>query len=555
MTKRKVITNPTVKVGDMIYSKFDIKADNGSKKSLWFKGHVVAIISQDDSNVVADVDFRPDDTGIERVYLDKSKFGITGVGVWSFEEPVSYKRQKRSGLGGELVVDQTTRDIDYDEIIEQVSVRMGQRVQELLEGSEMFEKLLETRVRQICQEMIDTVGGSGESGDFILGDMTVKAVQRFNALQNWEKERYLGKAMTGVVNTLVKGGKTMCANYKNLVYVCGSKLLNSTEVICPTYASQPACEVHVSRFGLLDVRKRAAKDVKDLLLPMSMCCKCVSVHGQKDMFMSFGKKRECCGVCKVHRFQTNHNSEDDKIPVCTECEKAGKGEGFFKRALDLLPKVFRGHKLSVQHSVPVNIEDNGRNRYIDFTVTGTFKSTRFLIIIEMDQNQHRDYNQKDERKKMAEQVSFMMKSGNYDKIMIVRFNQNKEWVENKETVNYFKTRARAVILRSWLVWYLINIESVRTTMILYLWYDDDRRREYFEQSYPGFGLTACAPKNVESDWMHCAEPSEALLEEYAPINNRRVEVESVFKFWRKEHEQADDAVPASIAALMHSAKK
>lgn len=541
MSKRTATAVPVLQKDSVVYVKFDL-SEGRKKWSVWYKGTVVNVIRSDDCNICANIDF-PDDNGVEEITLDKSKYGCSGT--WSVEEPVSFKKQKV--VGNEKVC-----DIDYDQIIEKVAERIMAEKKNLLEVSEdKIQKLLETVVEKFLKEK--------PSESFIHGDITSKVIQLYNSLPKHEIAMYQGNSMmSGVVDKIKKAkGKVMCAYYKNLQNVCASKeqIAQGDKMY---YVSKEAVSVHLARFSDDKIRTTHSDRVYDTIKHLSLCAKCVSRHCTSNLFMDFGKRKEVCCICKIKRLSKQQNSADNQIPVCTECTGANNPvqdkECYFKNCLQLLPKIFHDHNMTVENTKTVTIDKSGRSRFIDFVIQGKFKNNRFLIILEMDQNEHLDYNQSDERKKMAEQVAFMMKDNSYDKLFIVRFNNNAAWSENKQPMNYYNTTERALILRSWVIWFLLNLDVVRTTTILYLWYSDHRKRDLFEPSFEGFGMTNHAPKNpLHADWYYCAEPSEVMYEWYDNINNRRVDFIDVFRFWKKEHEK--DAIPTSIQAIMASTSK
>lgn len=544
MSKRKQ-TNVSSDIhnDDIVYVKYELKEDkNGKKKkwSVWYKGKILRILSQNDVIVNAEIEYEDDTTEI--MDLKKSEYGT----IWTKNEPASYKKQKKDS-DGDLVM-----EVDYDYIINEVIKRLN--TDKVLETSEdKIKKVLETSIEKYIGDL------KKDSEGFLHGDITNKVIQLFDKLPAHEKAKYQGEyMMSGIVDKWNKDkGKVMCAYYKNLQYKCASLNPKIKDGVMKYVSNEARC-VHLARFADYKLRSVHADKVYDSIKQNTLCSQCVSKHCTNDMFMDYGRKKEVCCMCKVKRISLQQNNADNSIPVCTYCTGTNNPsqdkEHYVKCCLEVLPKIFNEHYISVKNTVTVNVDSNGRNRYIDFVISGHHKNTKFLIIVEMDQNEHKDYDAKDERKKLAEQTAFMMRDNACDRVFIIRFNPNSDWTENGNSMNYYNTTERAVILRSWIIWYIMNLDSVRSTLILYLWYSDNRKNQLFEHTWDGFMMTNHAPRNPEtSNWAYCAEPSEAIYHCYDNINNRRIDVNTIVKYWKKDDEK--DQIPTSIQSLMEAGKK
>ena len=527
--KRKKSTAPAIRQGETVYCKYNLADEDGSTQlgSMWYKGTIIKVVKQNHKMAVGMVEY-------EDKEICEFEFNfIENPAIWRFDEPASYKKQKNS----------EPSNIDYDLIIDKVCKRLASEIKkDKGEIEKMIDERIGTHLKKIRVEM---------PIEFLHGDMPDSVRDKFDAVAVEEKNKYQGTSLAGVVNTKTDKGKTMCAYYKNLHFPCASKKFDTKTGF---YMSNSATKVHLARFGEQSLRNLPAEAVFNSIKNKSLCPSCVSKYCEGDYFMNYVKKKENCAICKCHRPSTNHDDSDDKIPICNGCVGANdpnaNNEKFYMAGLTLLPKIFSKYDLKLQRSTCVTAFNNTQ-RSIDFTMNGKIGTSRFVILIEMDQDQHKKYDAKEERKKTAEQSAFMMKENGYDKIFVIRFNPNIGWRENSddERVARFNYKERMLVLRSWIIWYIVNYASVRDCLIMYLWYDCDRKKDLYEHGFDGFGMAYNAPMMPASaNWIYCADPSERLSSVFDNVNHRRVEVERVFKYWKLEDQV--EKFPTSIQVAM-----
>lgn len=524
--KRK--SSAVVREGETVYCKFDLTDDETNKVvPKWYKGVVTKIITQNDKEAECMIEFEDGEIyNFMITYSEKSQ-------IWDNVPPLSYKKQKQ------IMQDV---EIDYDFIVNAVYKRIEAN---LKKSDDELVKLIDKRINKHLKKIRVEM-----PLDFIHGDMPDLVRDLFDTVAKEEKLKYQGTSLAGVVNCKGKG-KTMCAYYKNLRYPCASKFF---DVNTRFYASKDATKVHLSRFGETSLRNTSAELVFDRVKNKALCPSCVNKYCEADSFINFVKRKENCAICKCKRPSTNHEISDDKIPICNECvganDPTANNEKFYMSGLNLLTKIFARHELRLQRSTCVTAFNNS-NRTIDFTINGKIGTSRFVIVIEMDQDQHKGYDPKDERKKTAEECAFMMRENGYDKLLVIRFNPNVGWKENgsDDRVAYYNSKERLLVLRSWIIWYLMNYETVRDCMIMYLWYDCNKKKDLFEPGFDGFGMAYNAPAMpAGANWIYTAEPTEVMCDAFANINNRRVDVDNLFKYWKTETQI--ERFPKSIQVLM-----
>lgn len=508
---------PEVKVGDVVYIKYDVPTDKGSVK-VWYKGRLIKVITSDHAHAYCKFEFITEDKKekeFEKVHLDFSNFGST----WRFTKPLGYKRSH-----DEIDMDDVVYDL-YDEV-----KRM------FAEERLALEKLFTEKLKNIKVN---------EKSRFVQGDFTQEAVDLFNELDRDKQQKFYAGGMTAVVNSDAK--KTMCAYYKCLVphLKCASRKEENSK-----WVSNPASKVDLCRFGELGLRDMECADVNKIIKTKSLCAACVSKHCKPKQFMEYDKATSCCIICKVCRVSNSNEKGSKNLPVCTKCSKRDNADGYealFKKGISVLTKVFAQYEMHIEQNTVVKYE--GKTYRIDLLIKGTCEGMRFAIIIELDQNQHKGMCHRAERKKMCEQTAYLLKNDGVDKVFMIRANHNVGWREKggDALVNYYDSKEKVLIMRSWICWYLVHFKGVRNCVILYLWYDYDKREKLLGHKFDGFGMCNGAPQ--ANNWKYCVDPSE-MKANFDGVNNRRVALNEVFKCWELEHQNKENMYPTGIKKLL-----
>lgn len=286
------------------------------------------------------------------------------------------------------------------------------------------------------------------------------------------------------------------------------------------YVSGDATYMHLAHFGTKRIRELQFSQVYSNCKAYAFCAKCRDHYGNTSHFMNIWDRTNICGICKVSRCSRVVNASNSGIPHCGECSIFGDitkkmREKMLQVTLEVLVKIFPGLELETQMNLPVRTR-SGNNRFIDYIMTGMWNGRKFVIIIEQDESQHIGYSRQDDRKKMIDQVLEMIgdKKDPNTPILTIRFNPNGPWniANNNGTytvVNKFDTLERLVILRQWIVWFLLNLDQMRSMQTWYFWYNASIKTSLFDHRYEGFAMINGGPKPKKVDWEWCPEPNEA----------------------------------------------
>ena len=198
------------------------------------------------------------------------------------------------------------------------------------------------------------------------------------------------------------------------------------------------------------------------------------------------------------------------------------------------------------HTVTV---EGGTHRHIDYFIRGEFKGHYFIILIEKDENQHESYVVNDEKAKTIGQTNAMMQGMPFGRhpchVLVIRYNPNGDWIDydNGPTTgptaipvrkSHFNTIHRLIILRQWIIWYLMNVTNVRELCLWYMWYNAPRKSKLYGSNFDGFAMLyspPAPPSNV--DWAWCADPNEALKLYFKPMHESAMNVDEALNYrWR-----------------------
>ena len=285
---------------------------------------------------------------------------------------------------------------------------------------------------------------------------------------------------------------------------------------------------------------------KTAIYDHALCSPCSTKHK-----CTYSIKKPVCALC----LESQGNHERDEFMLCSTCENnvIAKGintEKVLIPVLNLLPKIFYDLK-----DFNLSIKTKTSNMYeIDCLISFTLKNYRCHVIIEKDEKQHASYEWQAEIKKLADQTRFVIGGNSLPantKIFVIRYNPNSKYnaderVTKEEIKNEYERVSkqyspvdRLIILRQWLVWYVQNIESVRSCIVAYMWYDKMRKNLLFANGWEGFGMVYHRPAapSPTSDWKYALVPNEVMDKPYRRIVESSHDPALEFR-WLKVHEQS-----------------
>ena len=476
----------------------DIDAITGEKKREWFDGVVMDDVKKKDKALHIAIKYDDGEEKIEK--LNPVNYGIT------------FK------LLRECEMDDEDTDIDYWGLLDEIKKRT---------------KLLQETVDDLKKEVEKLKSNKNTSLDEGLDP------DRFARLSDVEKKKYHNNTgMTGVIkphnfedNT---SSYTMCCFYKNLDKPCVGKTLvrfknGKNEKVEEKYQSPKAEYIPKSILAKSTFRKTCGRQARDIAKNYMMCRQCA-----KDVdTITIPHIAELCMFCRSTR-TTKQNPK-----ICQMClEKHSSRERGLKYIFEIL-NVF-------DPSLLITVNKYSLGNFVDLSMSGTYENKRYLIVIESDEQQHLSggYDVQSDNTKMAKQTAVLMHNlkkneSDYPLVFMIRFNPQARCRDNaakQERVHLFDDYESRVVLRSWIIWYLMNITEVRKCLIMYLFYDIDRRKQLLESDFDGFGMAYMAPQNPPDwDWYYCTDPGEIIrCEKYNKINNQRVDPDKVFKQWREQ---------------------
>lgn len=408
-------------------------------------------------------------------------------------------------------------------------------------------KVLEETVAELKSRIVDLEKHAPEQQDVDEG----LDPDRFAALPMMEKSKYHRGGMTGVVRPIDYSevnlkSYEMCCYYKNLDSPCANKVLKSVENIkgvqTSKYESPKAEYAPVSLLGKSWFRKTDCVTARKIAVNYSMCSACRTKVGGN--VIPFPHITELCMYCRKTRACRGN--------LCALCDPDFTSRERGLRSVFSILSVFAP-------DLQVNTNKDSKGKYVDFWMTGTYQKRRFLIVIEQDEVQHSNYEAKGDNDKFAKQTAGLMHSSNtakdgYPLVFMIRFDPDAKCRPmsgmGRLLQLYDKVECR-VVLRSWVIWYLMNITEVRKCLVMYLFYDMSKRKTLFGNKFEGFGMTYHAPINPpEKDWYYCTDPGEAVQgKKYGNIINNRIEdPDKVFLEWREV--DAKKAYPQELQSYL-----
>lgn len=157
---------------------------------------------------------------------------------------------------------------------------------------------------------------------------------------------------------------------------------------------------------------------------------------------------------------------------CKGCEEVkNSGAAAMIRLFRLMTAMFPHYDIHINLK-PMTV---GRTQ-MDFTLTvrplGGSACTLFWF--ECDQNQHAGYGKHAEKRRTVEAMATVLAYDRYDRVVLIRYNHNNAYSmppEISASGMLHSTVLRHVVLRQWALWFLLNLDSLPPTTMLYLFYN------------------------------------------------------------------------------------
>jgi hypothetical protein len=264
-----------------------------------------------------------------------------------------------------------------------------------------------------------------------------------------------------------------------------------------------------------------------------MICKVCHTLKNPGHYIQLGRIASNCCICISARYSTHVNNMDGKYNMCSACSKGVSHTGNIDseecvyKCLSVVQTIFR-ETVNIRKNYTVNGE---KKRSIDILIT----SDDFSIFIEKDENQHKGYNIEQEHAKLKDQVGELLKSDDFSKkkkVLVIRYNPNSAYKNVSDgyvsEVSEYNSVERLIILRRWIMWYILNIGKMRTCVVMYMWYNFDCG--VVCEKFNGIFKVNHAPANEVTDWAWCPTHKEVGM---SKINDMAV---SIGDMWKEENE-------------------
>ena len=400
-----------------------------------------------------------------------------------------------------------------------------------------MQNYFEERISKLEREVIN-LQQNHKKEEIIVGKMTQAEGELFELLAVSEKTKYyISQDSNGVKHPEKK--HNMCSYYKNMNKPCQSKTSVNNK-----YESAQGVYVSLALFGRKSVRNMPSKEAYGYLKQCALCGPCVTAYAKSTDMVDIIRRQDMCLLCKVKRKSTTSNSKDNNgIQTCLDCAKLYQNDDdchILNKTFGLLRNMYP--KLNIQMENQKHVTYQTKSMSIDFIIRGTTSSNmNFLFVIEKDEDKHKDYKKEEEIRKMRDQTIGLMKSMYKNiKVVMIRYNPNASYVEGEKSHNMYTSIERHIILRQWIIWYIMNIKEVRKTCVWYFWYDETSRKMLMDPQFDGFAMIYHAPKcPSNNDWKWSPEPSEGSSEKYEKIQDNVVEIDETLGKWREEDAMSD----------------
>lgn len=490
------------KIGDYAWYLFEM----GSKTNLqFFCGKIIDIKSANEDNVEYVIRFEDEHVcQVTFVFTEKEK-------QWRLGTEEEFNQQKR------LYINKNS--MQRDDVVEKPTLDDSEIRRILKQQLDEFKKDMD--------KMVDDKIETGKPSKELVGDFSHNAIEAWAYATSEYKKKHLGKEKL-VGNVSPKGGKDgqssstsrmMCNNYKNLIQKCTSKELRDN-----IFISADAKYAHLTQLAKHELRQNSVKNAISFLKMKSICTQCAKSLGSIDSFTNTKDKVNTCCICISKLKSKSGSTSAQGVFLCNDCHKSStqtqeKVEQFLECAIKPFAIMF-------QASYVVNETTPNSNLAPDLVITLKIKGITYKIILEMDQNQHKggSYTPAKENDKMMKQIINMIKSVEPQRVKVfaIRFNPNSEWIglDNiKSTLYCFAERI--IILRQWLIWYVLNADYVRDLIIMYLWYDAPNKNKFLFPKFDGFTMQYHAPKPNLIDWQYNITPWEFENEKLKTMNDNK----------------------------------
>ena len=332
----------------------------------------------------------------------------------------------------------------------------------------------------------------------------------------------------------------MCANYKSMTSSCATVDSKGKKT------SPPAKFVHMNIFGYPEYRNISSNEIIPIVKKHALCTACKNAND--GVFVNVSDGANICMLCK----QGGTYPKGVGI-ICGECNQAVevKGSGTEKcldHTLSILRDVFydiKDFNIGINRYVSVNESGNGStSRQIDCYVSGKIKGFTFHIIVEKDEGQHMSsqYTPAQETKKLFSQTRAVVGTGPManNRIFMIRYSPEGVYLAEDGTIQNYEQHERLVILRQWIIWWLMNIENMRTCSLMYMWYHSNRRAQLTCPKWDGMAMIYDRPKPPSvADWAYAVNYQEIKSPSpyYKVINEKSVDPDALEGFkWRKRDE-------------------
>jgi hypothetical protein len=377
--------------------------------------------------------------------------------------------------------------------------------------------------------------------------------------------------------------RAMCCLYRSITCKCKSKqqigVKNEEDCVEQKFVSDFADYVHASIFGSFELRKKSSTDVIHDLKRRGLCGSCMHYFNKNDHkrvkeYINYHARTQNCTICKTQSPMCYKNEGVGEVAVCNSCIKMDC-KNLIVRSLNILTHIFPKLGITIKQEESIRFS---KQEKVSVDYVSRFKSENKvnsgIIIIECDEQQHAGYNQQKERKKfdlqsgclIAQQIKESGKREEDDhnvKCMFIRFNPDSCYKiklngKRQESLN-ISLSSRIMIMRQWIIWFMIHINEMRYFTTLYLFYDENKPLYPVQMESTVNVHQAPAPYILGADWMYCTEISETKTDRQklndkmlSNIIKNRVNLKDVFmsNCWKKDNQQDPKDYPDTISSLI-----
>ena len=446
----------------------------------------------------------------------------------------------------ETIVEEKTDDEETEEIEEIEEIEETTYEESKHDDNERFQKL---------EQMIEDLKNKQRQSDDIKihGSYSKYASDLFANLTPKMKMKYV----SGLGDPNNSKAKAMCAYYKNLENVCRSKVLSERKFFKTkndkknkvnaekrdVYISDDGRYVHKALFFEKIVREKA-DNYQNIVSHYKLCPACLSTYCNRDHFiLVFNSTKKICLICR----RKTRSSDTDLI--CRACMKTDANG--YEHALRQMCNQFKifmpRYNIFINDNVSVKV--NNIKYVIDIRMNGLYEGICASIVIEKDEKKHAGKGVINEKKKLIYETFAIMDANENvrQKVLVIRYNSDSDYTENGIMHSDYNGVERLLILRRWIIWWLLNLQNVRDMLILFMWYNDDTITGF--ENFKGFAKVYHAPEPVNMAWEYCTDPYE--YEYLKSVNSPIINNEQPIEFqWEKLYEDDKNKYPSELKALL-----